>query len=95
MEVGKINLSVMTMLDKGHRELFGTPSPQPVSRLPIQGKCILVSGHDMPTLKRILELTDGTGINIYTHGEMLPAFGYPELKKFKHLVANLGTAWYN
>jgi len=95
MNIGKANLFAMDYLDKGHSTLFGQPTPGEVPRMPVPGKCILVSGHDMVVLKKLLEQTEGTGINVYTHGEMLPAFGYPELRKHKHLVANFGTAWYD
>lgn len=59
------------------------------------GKCILISGHDLKDLYNLLEQTEGTGVNVYTHGEMLPAHGYPELRKFKHLVGNYGSGWQN
>lgn len=95
MKVGEANLFGMTYLDKGHTEVFGRPVPTDVPRSPIPGKCILVSGHDQLVLRKLLEQTEGTGINVYTHGEMLNAFGYPTLRKFKHLAANFGTAWYN
>ncbi len=95
MSIGKANLSAMNFLDKGHNDILGQPIPVDVPRSPIPGKCILVSGHDMLVLRRLLEATEGTDIKIYTHGEMLPAFGYPALRKFKHLTANFGTAWYN
>lgn len=94
MQVGKINLSGLTYLDKGHSVLFGVPTPSMVNRTPVEGKCILVTGHDMLVLKRLLEQTEGKGINIYTHGEMLPAHGYPKLKAYKHLIGNFGGAWY-
>lgn len=95
MNCGKANLFIMQYLDKGHNAVFGKPSPHEVPRAPVEGKCILVTGHDMLILKKLLEQTEGTGINVYTHGEMLPAFGYPELRKHKHLVANFGGAWYD
>lgn len=94
MALGALNLKVMGNLDKSHETLFGVRTPAEVPRSPVEGKCILVSGHDMVCLKSLLDQTEGTGINIYTHGEMLPAFGMPELKKYKHLVANFGGAWY-
>jgi len=84
----------MANLDQAHEKSFGVRTPAVVPRTPVEGKCILVSGHDMVWLKAILDATEGTGINVYTHGEMLPAFGFPELKKYKHLVANFGGAWY-
>ena len=93
LEGGQVNFKIMEILDKGAREKFGIPEPTEVRMNPIAGKCILVSGHDMVDLKAILEQTEGTGINVYTHGEMLPSHAYPELKKFKHLAGNYGTAW--
>ncbi|PJG84496.1 hydroxylamine reductase [Conservatibacter flavescens] len=95
MNVGKTNFEVMALLDKGETEAYGNPIPTTVNVKPIAGKCILISGHDLKDLKALLEQTEGTGINIYTHGEMLPAHGYPELKKHKHLVGNYGSGWQN
>jgi len=93
LEVGEINLAVMSNLEKGHIDHFGNPTPTSVRRTAVKGKAILVSGHDLKDLEKVLQLTEGTGINVYTHGEMLPAHGYPELKKYKHLVGNYGGAW--
>lgn len=93
MECGQINLKVMELLDAGHNKQMGTPEPTEVRIDPIPGKCILVSGHDMVDLKALLEQTEGKGIHVYTHGEMLPAHSYPVLKRFKHLVGNYGGAW--
>jgi hydroxylamine reductase len=93
LKTGEVNLRVMELLDAGHTETFGHPEPTPVRVTPRAGKCILVSGHDLADLKALLEQTQGKGINIYTHGEMLPAHGYPELKKHPHLVGNYGGAW--
>lgn len=95
MDIGTLNYQVMAMLDNGETNTFGHPTPTQVNTKPIAGKCILVSGHDFHDLRLILEQTEGTGINIYTHGEMLPAHAYPELKKFSHLVGNFGSAWQN
>lgn len=95
MAVGTLNFSVMEMLDAAGTERFGHPEPTQVRTTPIKGKCILVSGHDMVDLEAILKQTEGKGINVYTHGEMLPATAYPELKKYTHLVGNYGTAWQN
>lgn len=95
MEVGKHNLTCMEMLDRANTETYGTPSPVTVSLMVEKGPFIVISGHDLLDLKLLLEQTEGKGINIYTHGEMLPAHGYPELKKYKHLKGNFGTAWYN
>jgi hydroxylamine reductase len=83
----------MGMLDEANTSGFGQPEPTTVRVTPVKGKCILVSGHDLPDLKALLEQTEGTGINVYTHGEMLPCHAYPELKKHKHLVGNYGGAW--
>lgn len=95
LKVGEINAQVLAMLDDAHATKYGTPEPTQVCTTAIEGKCILISGHDMADLHALLEQTEGTGVNVYTHGEMLPAHGYPELKKFKHLVGNYGTAWQN
>ncbi|KAF8063692.1 hcp [Scenedesmus sp. PABB004] len=94
MALGEANFGVMAMLSDGHKARFGTPTPTPVSLDPVEGKAILVTGHDMHDLSLLLEQTAGKGINVYTHGEMLPAHGYPELKKHKHLVGHFGGAWY-
>ncbi len=90
---GERNLRVMEMLDAGHTERFGHPEPTEVRITPVQGKAILVSGHDLVDLEALLEQTEGTGINVYTHGEMLPALAYPGLKRYDHLVGNYGGAW--
>jgi hydroxylamine reductase len=95
MKCGEINLKVMEMLDGAHTGTFGHPVPTNVPITPVKGKAILVSGHDLKELEELLKQTQGTGINIYTHGEMLPAHGYPELKKYAHLVGNYGSAWQN
>ena len=95
MEIGLLNFKIMEMLDLGETSAFGHPEPTQVRVTPIPGKCILVSGHDMVDLKLILEQTAGTGINVYTHGEMLPALAYPFFKQFPHLVGNYGSAWQN
>jgi hydroxylamine reductase len=93
LKCGEVNLKVMEILDTAHTSTYGHPVPTPVRVEPIKGKAILISGHDLKDLEKLLEQTDGKGINIYTHGEMLPAHGYPQLKKFKHLVGNYGGAW--
>ena len=95
MAIGQLNYKVMEMLDRGETTKFGHPVPTEVNVKPVAGKAILVSGHDLCDLKAILEQTEGTGINVYTNGEMLPAHGYPELNKYKHLVGNYGSAWQN
>ncbi|GBF99305.1 hydroxylamine reductase [Raphidocelis subcapitata] len=94
MRLGEANFRTMALLDRGHTTRFGHPEPSPVRLTPVVGKAILVSGHDMQDLHDLLVQTEGTGLNVYTHGEMLPAHGYPGLKKFKHLVGNYGGAWY-
>ena len=95
MEIGLLNFRVMEMLDLGETSAFGHPEPTQARITPVPGKCILVSGHDMMDLKLILEQTAGTGINVYTHGEMLPALAYPFFKQYPHLVGNYGSAWQN
>ena len=93
LECGRKNLRVMEMLDEGHVEKFGKPSSTTVKEGTVAGPGILVTGHDMLDLHDLLEQTAGTGVNVYTHGEMLPAHMYPELGKFKHLVGHYGGAW--
>lgn len=95
LAVGSTNVRVLEILDSGHNEKFGAPVPTSVSISHVPGKAILVSGHDMADLEALLQQTEGKGINVYTHGEMLPAHSYPGLKKFKHLVGNYGSAWQN
>ncbi len=95
MEFGHINLKCMALLDEANTSAFGHPVPTKVSTIVEKGPFIVISGHDLHDLKQLLEQTEGKGINIYTHGEMLPAHGYPELKKYKHLKGNFGTAWQN
>lgn len=93
LKCGEINLKVMELLDSVHTGTYGHPVPTKVRVTPVKGKAILVSGHDLKDLEELLKQTEGKGINIYTHGEMLPAHGYPGLKKYKHLVGNYGGAW--
>jgi hydroxylamine reductase len=95
LRVGALNAQVLGMLDGAHADNFGAPEPTNVRTTAVQGKAILVSGHDMQDLYELLQQTEGTGVNVYTHGEMLPAHSYPKLKAFKHLVGNYGTAWQN
>lgn len=95
LKVGEENLKCMALLDKANTESYGTPTPVTVSLKVEKGPFIVVSGHDLKDLKLLLEQTDGKGVNVYTHGEMLPAHGYPELKKYPHLKGNFGTAWQN
>jgi hydroxylamine reductase len=95
MDIGLLNFKIMEMLDLGETTAFGHPEPTQIRVTPVPGKCILVSGHDMVDLKLILEQTKGTGIKVYTHGEMLPALAYPFFKQYPHLVGNYGSAWQN
>ncbi len=93
LKVGEVNLEVMGLLSEANTGNYGHPVPTKVRVTPLKGKAIVVSGHDLPDLEALLKQTEGKGINIYTHGEMLPCHGYPELKKYKHLVGNYGGAW--
>lgn len=93
LKVGEVNLKVMGLLDAANTGTYGHPEPTSVSVTPKKGKAILVSGHDLLDLEKLLQQTEGKGINIYTHGEMLPALAYPGLKKYKHLAGNYGGAW--
>ncbi len=93
MELGRKNFRCMEVLDRAHTDTFGHPQPTEVLISRKKGPFIIVSGHDLKDLKDLLEQTEGKGINIYTHGEMLPAHGYPGLKRYKHLVGNYGGAW--
>ncbi|EOS9415108.1 hydroxylamine reductase [Yersinia enterocolitica] len=95
MGIGKMNFNVMAILDRGETQAYGDPQPTSVNVRPVAGKAILISGHDLKDLQMLLEQTQGTGVNIYTHGEMLPAHGYPELKRYSHLVGNYGSGWQN
>jgi len=93
LRCGEVNLKVMELLDKANTNVYGNPEPTRVRITPVKGKAILVSGHDLKDLDELLKQTEGKGINVYTHGEMLPCLAYPELKKYKHLVGNYGGAW--
>ena len=95
LKCGEVNLRAMELLDAGNTGTYGHPVPTKVPLGPKQGKAILVSGHDLKDLEEILKQTEGKGINVYTHGEMLPCHGYPELKKFPHFYGHYGTAWQN
>lgn len=95
MKVGKINLKCMALLDKANTETYGHPVPSEVSLKVEKGPFIVISGHDLRDLQLLLEQTEGKGINVYTHGEMLPAHAYPKFKKYDHLKGNFGTAWQN
>ena len=95
LKVGKAGVEVMDILSNAHTNKFGIPAPVKISQNKAEGKAILVSGHNLHALKELLEQTKDKGINIYTHSEMLPAHGYPELKKYPHLKGNLGKAWFD
>ncbi|WML35971.1 hydroxylamine reductase [Clostridium sp. OS1-26] len=93
MELGQVNFKVMELLDSANTSEYGNPAPKSVLVTKKKGPFIVVSGHDLKDLKQLLEQTEGKGINIYTHGEMLPCHAYPELNKYSHLVGNFGGAW--
>ncbi|NLH15192.1 MAG: hydroxylamine reductase [Phycisphaerae bacterium] len=93
LKVGEVNLKVMGLLDAANTGAYGHPEPTKVRVTPVKGKAILVSGHDLKDLDTLLKQTEGKGVNVYTHGEMLPCLAYPGLKKYKHLVGNYGGAW--
>jgi hydroxylamine reductase len=93
MKAGAANLKAMELLDGANTGTYGHPVPAAVRMTPVKGKAIVVSGHDLKDLEELLKQTEGKGINVYTHGEMLPAHGYPELKKYKHLAGNYGGGW--
>jgi hydroxylamine reductase len=93
LKCGRMNLMAMEILDKAHTKRFGNPVPTQVDTGTRKGPGILMTGHDLPDLYELLRQTEGAGVNVYTHSEMLPAHGYPELKKFKHLAGNYGGAW--
>ena len=95
LNAGKANLACMKLLDQANTETYGDPEPTQVPLDIEPGPFIVVSGHDLSDLKLLLEQTKGTGVNVYTHGEMLPAHAYPELKKYPQLKGNFGTAWQN
>lgn len=95
MEFGGINLKCMALLDQANTGAYGNPTPVEVPLKIEKGPFIVVTGHDLHDIKMLLEQTEGKGVNIYTHSEMLPAHGYPELKKYSHLKGNFGTAWQN
>jgi hydroxylamine reductase len=93
LKCGEINLKAMELLDSANTSVYGHPEPTKVCVTPVKGKCIVVSGHDLKDLEELLKQTEGKGINVYTHGEMLSCNAYPGLKKYKHLVGNYGGAW--
>ena len=93
LKVGEKNIRVMEMLDSANTGAYGHPEPTQVRVTPVKGKAIVVSGHDLKDLEELLKQTEGSGINVYTHGEMLPTLAYPGLKKYSHLAGNYGGAW--
>lgn len=95
LECGRVNIRAMELLDEANTSTYGHPEPTEVKLGATAGKAILVSGHDLKDLDVLLKQTEGKGINIYTHGEMLPCHGYPELKKYPHFAGHYGTAWQN
>lgn len=95
MKIGSAGVKAMDLLSDAHTERFGVPTPVKVTQNKAEGKAILVSGHNIDMLAKLLEATKDSGINIYTHSEMLPAHGYPELKKYEHLKGNIGKAWFD
>lgn len=95
LETGKMNLKTMQLLKNAHIKIYGEPTPTEVKTGTVKGWGIIVTGHSLKALEELLKQTEGTSINIYTHSEMLPAHGYPGLKKYKHLIGNLGKAWFD
>jgi len=95
IEAGEMNLRTMKLLKKAHIETYGEPKPTEVQTGTVKGRGIIATGHGLKALGALLEQTQGTEINVYTHSELLPAHGYPGLKKYKHLVGNLGKAWFD
>lgn len=95
MRTGDMSVAVMKKLDEANTTVYDNPSPHKVNVHIKKGPFIIVSGHDLRDLEMLLEQTEGKGINIYTHGEMIPSHGYPGLKKYTHLVGNFGSAWQN
>lgn len=95
LKLGEVNLRCMELLDQANTETFGTPAPAEVSRTVEPGPFIVVTGHDLHDLKLLLDQTAGRGVNVYTHGELLPAHAYPLFSQYPHLKGNLGTAWQN
>jgi len=95
VEAGQMNVRTMRLLKKAHIETYGDPEPTEVQTGTVKGQGIIVTGHGLKALGELLKQTEGTGINVYTHSELLPAHGYPGLKKYEHLVGNLGKAWFD
>jgi len=94
LKCGGVNLKALGLLDAANTGTYGHPEPTQVRVTPVKGKAILISGHDLKDLEELLKQSEGRGINVYTHSEMLPALAYPGLKKYKHLAGNYGGAWY-
>ncbi|HRR91983.1 MAG TPA: hydroxylamine reductase [bacterium] len=95
LETGRMNIKTMRLLKTAHIEKYGEPVPTRVRTGSVKGKGIIATGHGLKALEELLKQTEGTGINVYTHSELLPAHGYPGLKKYSHLVGNLGKAWHD
>jgi len=95
LKVGTATIKAMDLLDRAHTSKLGIPTPVRVTQNKVVGHSILVTGHNLFALEELLKQSEGKGINIYTHSEMLPAHGYPELKKYEHLKGNVGKAWYD
>ncbi|SDH48996.1 hydroxylamine reductase [Desulfosporosinus hippei DSM 8344] len=95
LKVGTATVKIMDVLDQAHTALLGTPTPVTVSEDKIEGHCIVVTGHNLFALEQLLKQSEGKGVNIYTHSEMLPAHGYPHLKKYEHLKGNIGKSWFD
>ncbi|MDP1809662.1 MAG: hydroxylamine reductase [Actinomycetota bacterium] len=95
LEAGRVNALAMRLLKDAHIAAYGEPEPTKVQTGAVRGRGIVVTGHSLKALEELLKATEGTGINVYTHSEMLPAHAYPGLKKYKHLVGNLGKAWFD
>lgn len=95
LKVGSATIKVMDLLDRAHVERLGVPEPVAVTNDKVEGKAIVVTGHNLVALENLLKQSEGKGVNIYTHSEMLPAHGYPQLKKYKHLKGNIGKAWFD
>jgi len=93
VEAGEMNVRTMRLLKRAHIETYGEPEPTEVQTGTVKGRGIIATGHGLKALEELLKQTEGTGINVYTHSELLPAHGYPGLKKYKHLVGNLGISW--
>lgn len=93
LKLGEANVRAMRLLKRAHVDTYGEPEPTPVRTGTIKGRGIIVTGHSLKALEELLKQTEGTGINVYTHSEMLPAHGYPRLKRYEHLVGNLGKSW--